>query len=394
LQLSWLALRDHAQPASEASSKKINYIYYLEKLFMIYKLIIIGSGPAGYTAGIYAGRAELKPLVFSGLSPGGQLMNTSLVENWPGGMRPLKSAKDSTNDIHHLIIDKSDKTMKMVVGIGGPELMMNMRQQAEKFGAEIIDKNVSKVELTGGIKRVFVGNEMFEAKTVIIATGAEAIMLGVPGEKKFMGRGVAVCAVCDAPFYKDKTAFVIGGGNAAVIDAIALTKFAKKVYLVHRRDELRASKIMIKRVIDNSKIEILWNTELKEIRGEEKVEEVVLQTSQGSELALRDRPDIKSGLEVRNHDMKADGVFLAVGHRPVTEFFKGQLELDKKGYIVTKGGRVGVTQTSIDGVFAAGDVVDYNYQQAITAAATGCQAALDAEKYLSNKKGDYEKYKN
>ncbi|MEA3355186.1 MAG: thioredoxin-disulfide reductase [Patescibacteria group bacterium] len=331
----------------------------------MHNLIIIGSGPAGYTAGIYAGRAGLKPVVFTGVKSGGQLMNTSLVENWPG-------AKD---------------------GIMGPELMMNMRDQAIKFGAKVIDKTVSKVELEGEVKKIFVGQEKYEAKAVIVATGAEAIMLGVPGEKELMGKGVAVCAVCDAPFYKDKVVFVIGGGNAAVIDAIALTKFAKKVYLVHRRDKLRASKIMIKRVMDNSKIEVLWNTELKEIKGEGKVEEVVLFSGSSTNSSLQ-RSGLKGVPSRTDLNLKADGVFLAIGHKPMTELFKGDLELNKKGYIKTKmyypevprgghlGGGFGLSGTSVEGVFAAGDVVDFKYQQAITASAMGCQAALDAEKWL------------
>ena len=341
------------------------------------KLIIIGSGPAGYTAAIYSARAELKPLVFTGEKSGGQLMNTTLVENWPGGIRPLKLAKDSTNDIHHSTIDRGGKTFQ--VGVLGPELMMNMREQAKKFGAELVDKRVTKVELTEEVKKVWVGDEVFEAKAVIIATGAEAIMLGVPGEQELLGRGVAVCAVCDAPFYKDKTTLVIGGGDAAVEDALALTKFAKKVYLVHRRDELRASKIMAKRAKDNEKIEILWNTQLKEIKGKDKVEEVVLtKTTEGSELTrgVRNQETTKT--------MKADGVFLAIGHKPVTKIFKGQLDLDERGYIKTNMLYPEVTKTNIEGVFAAGDVVDYRYQQAVTAAGMGCQAALDAEKYLEN----------
>ncbi len=304
----------------------------------MYKLIIIGSGPAGYTAAVYAARAELKPLVFTGDKSGGQLMNTTMVENWPGTKE----------------------------GVMGPDLMIEMRGQAKKFGAELVDKKVSKVELSGEVKKVFVGEEMFEAEAVIVATGAEAIMLKVPGEQEFMGRGVATCAVCDAPFYKDKITFVIGGGDAAVEDAMALTKHAKKVYLVHRRDELRASKIMAKRAVENEKIEILWNTELKEVVGKDKVEKVKLFDNKGE----------------KQVEMEADGVFLAIGHKPATELFKGELELDEKGYIKTSMLYPKATETSVKGVFAAGDVVDYRYQQAVTAAGMGCQAALDAEKYL------------
>lgn len=312
---------------------------------MKYDLIIIGSGPAGYTAAIYAARAELKLLVFTGESSGGQLMNTTLVENWPG-------SKD---------------------GVMGPDLMIEMRSQAKKFGAELVDKNVTKVELTELSKKIWVGDPSsaleqvkYEAKAVIIATGAEAIMLNVPGEQELMGRGVAVCAVCDAPFYKDKVTMVIGGGDAAVEDAMALTKHAKKVYLVHRRGELRASKIMAKRAMENDKIEILWNTQLKEIKGKDKVEKVRL-------LNNKDNKEI---------EMETDGVFLAIGHKPATELFKDQLTLDKKGFIKVSMQYPVVTKTNIEGVFAAGDVVDYRYQQAVTAAGMGCQAALDAERYL------------
>jgi len=305
------------------------------------KLIIIGSGPAGYTAAVYAARAELQPLVLAGEKSGGQLMNTRMVENWPG-----KEA-----------------------GIMGPDLMMEMRKQAQKFGGEIIDKNVTKVDLSQRPFKVWAEEEEYEAEGLIIATGAESIMLGVPGEKELMGRGVAICAVCDAPFYRDKVVYVIGGGDAAADDALALTKYAKEVYLVHRRDELRASKIMVKRVKDNAKIKILWNTELKEVLGKDKVEKIRVK-------------DNKTGEE---KELVADGVFLAIGHKPATEMFKGQLTLDEKGYIKVSMQYPAVTQTNVEGVFAAGDVVDFRYKQAVTAAGMGCQAALDAEKYLEQK---------
>ena len=330
---------------------------------MIHNLIIIGSGPAGYTAAIYAGRAELKPLVFTGEVSGGQLMNTTVVENWPG-------AKD---------------------GVLGPELMMNMRQQAQKFGAELVDKKVSKVELVGEVKKVWVGEEEHQARVVIVATGAEPIKLNIPGEKELMGRGVAVCAVCDAPFYREKTAFVIGGGDAAIEDAMALTKFAKKVYIVHRREEFRASKIMAKRAKDNPKIEILWNTEVKEVLGESKVEGVILEGIRPLNKNNKVESRGYSPAAVINSDgggrfeMDADGVFLAIGHKPTTKIFEGQLELDERGFIKTNMVYPEATKTNIAGVFAAGDVVDYHYQQAITASAMGCQAALDAEKWLEDK---------
>ncbi len=305
------------------------------------KIIIIGSGPAGYTAGIYAARANLKPVLFAGDKPGGQLMNTTLVENWPG----------------------------TEAGVMGPELMMEMRQQAAKFGAEIIDKKVTKIDFSGELKKVWVDDELYEAETIIVATGAASIMLGVPGEKEFFGKGVATCAVCDAPFYRDKIAMVIGGGDAAIEDAMALTKFASKIYLVHRRDELRASKFMVDRVMNAEKVEILWDSELKKVLGDKLVEKV----------------EIYNNKTDKTQEIETSGVFLAVGHKPATEIFKDYLELDKKGFIQTKLTYPGATTTSVDGVFAAGDVVDYRYKQAITSAGMGCQAALDAERWLDQK---------
>lgn len=305
---------------------------------MVRKLIIIGSGPAGYTAAVYAARAELRPLVLAGEKSGGQLMNTGSVENWPGAEK----------------------------GVMGPELMIEMRQQAMKFGAEMVDKQVTKVDLSQKPFKVWAGEEMYEAEAVIVAIGAESVMSGVPGEKELLGRGVAICAVCDAPFYRNKVTYVIGGGDAAVEDALALTKFAKEVYLVHRRNELRASKIMVKRVKENEKIKILWNTELKEVLGKDKVEKIRVRGNQTGE----------------EKELMADGVFLAIGHKPATEMFKNQLTLDEKGYIKVSMEYPVVTRTNVQGVFAAGDVVDYRYKQAVTAAGMGCQAALDAEKWL------------
>jgi thioredoxin reductase (NADPH) len=310
---------------------------------MVRKLIIIGSGPAGYTAAVYAARAELKPLVLAGEKSGGQLMDTQMVENWPGTEK----------------------------GVMGPELMMEMRKQAQRFGAEILDKNATKVDFSQRPFKVWVKEEEYTAEAVIIATGAERVMLGVPGEKELMGKGVATCAVCDAAFYKDKVTYVIGGGDTAVDDALVLTKYAKEVYLIHRRDELRASKIMVKRVKENPKIKILWNTELKEVIGEKKVERV----------RLIDKKTNKEQV------MAADGVFLAIGHKPATEMFKGQLELDEKGYVKVKWGWENefLTMTSVEGVLAAGDVVDFKYKQAVTAAGMGCMAALDAERWLEKR---------
>lgn len=305
------------------------------------RVIIIGSGPAGYTAGIYAARAELKPLLLAGEKSGGQLMNTAMVENWPG----------------------------VEAGVNGPDLMIEMRKQAAKFGAKVVDKNATKVDFSIKPFKVWTGDEEHVAEAVIVATGAASIMLGVPGEQKLFGRGVATCAVCDAPFYKEKTTFVIGGGDAAIEEAMALTKHAKEVYLVHRRDQLRASKVMAKRAMGNPKIKILWNMELKGVIGEQKVERIKLFNNKTNE----------------EKEFLADGVFMAIGHKPVTEIFKGQLELDEKGYIKAGMQYPDATKTNIEGVFAAGDVVDYRYKQAVTAAGMGCQAALDAERYLENK---------
>jgi len=304
---------------------------------MLYKLIIIGSGPAGYTAGIYAGRAGLNPLLFAGEKSGGQLINTMVVENWPG-------AKD---------------------GVTGPKLMRDLREQAEKFGTKIIDKKVIKVDFSNRPFEIFTPevkdahtSGVYAAGAIIVATGAESIKLNIPGEERLLGRGVATCAVCDALFYRDKKAAVVGGGDAAVEDALALTKFAKEVVLVVRREELRASKIMQQRVENNPKIKILWKSQVTEIMGEDKVEAIKINNAE---------------------TVKTDGVFLAIGHKPASGIFKGQLDLDEKGYI-----KVWQTMTSVQGVFAAGDCVDYRYRQAITAAGMGCQAAIDAEKWLES----------
>ncbi|MFH0942981.1 MAG: thioredoxin-disulfide reductase [Candidatus Beckwithbacteria bacterium] len=296
----------------------------------MHKLIIIGSGPAGLTAGTYAARAKLAPLIFSGPLSGGQLIKTTVVENWPG----------------------ADE------GILGSELMERMKKQAEKFGAKTIDKAVNSVDFSGGKLRA----EGEEAGAVIIATGAVSRFLNIPGEKELLGRGVATCAVCDAPFYQNKTAMVVGGGDAACEDALALTKFAKQVYLIVRKKELKASKIMADRVKNNPKIKIFWENEVEEIIGGQKVEAVKL----------------KGGEEV-----KTDGFFLAVGHIPASQIFRDKLEMDEEGYIKIGRGEY-PTMTSVEGVFAAGDVVDKRYKQAITASAMGCQAAIDVERYLEN----------
>jgi len=320
------------------------------------EVVIIGGGPSGFTAAIYLGRALLNPLVLAGEKKGGQLMYTTEVENFPG----------------------------FPDGIMGPDLMMKMEEQAKKFGAEIRQVNVTKVELGDGTKKVWVGDEVIETKTVIISTGASSRMLGV-GEEEFLGRGVSTCAVCDAAFFKDKRVVVVGGGDAAMEDALALAKFASEVILIHRREELKASKIMQDKAMNNPKIKIRWNSEVTGVMGEGKLEGVKIR-------------DIKTGQE---QEESVDGLFLAIGHLPETNLFKDQIELDEKGFLTTtttamlKGKwRINEkdvwlegypTMTSREGVFGCGDVVDYRYKQAITAAGMGCQAALDVEKFLTGR---------
>ncbi len=299
------------------------------------KCVVIGAGPAGYTAAIYLARAGLNPLVLTGMTPGGQLTTTTEVENFPG----------------------------FPEGVMGPELMNKMAAQAEKFGARISTETVTKVELAEKDKKIFTDKNTYTAKTVIIATGAQAMLLGVPGEKELMGRGVSACATCDGFFFKDKNIAVVGGGDSAMEEAIFLTKFASRVTVIHRRDSLRASKIMQDRAKANPKISFLWNKVVTEITGSEKLEKVKLK-------------DTKTGEE---SELELDGIFIAVGHRPATEFLAGQIELDEKGYIKIQGNS---SKTSVPGVFAAGDVHDSVYKQAVTAAGAGCKAALDAEKYL------------
>jgi thioredoxin reductase (NADPH) len=315
------------------------------------KVIVIGSGPAGYTAGLYLARASLKPLILAGEKQGGQLMNTEIVENWPGAE----------------------------AGVMGSELMRRMREQAEKFGAEIQASDVTKVDFSKRPFKLWSKDKEYAAEAVVAATGAESRLLGVPGEKEYLGRGVSTCAVCDAPFFKDKTVVVVGGGDAAAEEALILTKFAKQVTMLVRRDELRASKIMAERLKKNEKIKISWNTELKEISGKEKIEAVKVVNNQTN----------KQG------NLAVEGVFLAIGHEPVTGLFKGQLDLDEKNYIQIRLLSLGKeewlngypTMTSVAGVFAAGDVVDFRYRQAVTAAGMGCMAALDVERWLGTGRG-------
>ncbi|MBI5355665.1 MAG: thioredoxin-disulfide reductase [Candidatus Aenigmarchaeota archaeon] len=310
------------------------------------KLVIIGSGPAGYTAATYAARADLEPLVLAGEQHGGQLMLTSDVENYPG----------------------------FPDGIQGPELMDEMRKQAERFGAEVVYENVTEVDFTTYPFEVRAG-EVYEADAVIISTGASAKLLGLESEKRLFGRGVSACATCDGPLFRGKEVVVVGGGDAAIEEALFLSKFASKVTVVHRRDELRASKVMQERAFGNKKIDFVWDTTIDDIYGDSKVEGVKMK-------------NIKDGYL---KDYECDGVFVAIGHEPSTKIFSGKLELDEKGYVKTRdvfhdGILEYSTMTSVDGVFSAGDVSDYRYRQAVTAAGEGCKAALDAERWLERKK--------
>ena len=299
-------------------------------------VIIIGSGPAGLTAALYTARSDLRPLMFEGLEPGGQLMLTTEVENFPG----------------------------FPDGRMGPELMADMRKQAERFGAELVSSNVSSVDFTKGSPHtVVVGDETFKARTVIISTGATARWLNLPNEQRLIGRGVSSCATCDGFFFRNRELVVVGGGDSAMEEATFLTKFATKVTVIHRRDELRATKIMQDRAFANPKIEFIWNAEVIDVLGDEVLEAVRLR-------------DTVTGVE---SEFKTDGLFLAIGHDPATKLFVDQLELDEAGYIVVKETS---TATSVDGVFAAGDVTDHVYRQAITAAGMGCKAAIDAERHL------------
>ena len=305
-------------------------------------LVIIGSGPAGLTAALYAARANLAPLMIEGIEAGGQLMMTTMVENFPG-------FKD---------------------GIMGPELMAEMRAQAERFGTEILQGNVTRIEVNRCPIKIELGDRMVYAESLIIATGASARLLGVPSERLLMGHGVSTCATCDGFFFKGKPIAVVGGGDSAMEEAIFLTKFASKVTIVHRRDTLRASKIMQDKAFANPKIDFAWNSEVVD----------VLDPGKGVVTAIVLR-DVNTQEQT---ELPVEGVFVAIGHTPNTSLFKGQLEMDANGYIVTHDG----TKTSIPGVFAAGDVQDHVYRQAITAAGSGCMAAIDAEHYLDRVPAD------
>ena len=301
-----------------------------------FDVIIIGAGPAGYTAGIYCSRARRDTLVLSGILPGGQLVNTTDVENYPGFEN----------------------------GVMGPDLMIMMRKQTERMGTTIIDDEVVNVDFRRRPFKVLTAQEEYEAKVVIIGTGANPRKLGVQGEQALAGRGVSYCATCDGPFFKNQELVVVGGGDSAMEEATFLTKFASRVHLVHRRDELRASKVMQERLLDDKKVVLHLSSEVKEIRGDGRVSQIVLKSESG-----------ETTLDV-------GGVFVAIGHEPNTKLFGGQIDTDERGYVRVSGSR-----TSVEGVFAAGDVHDSRYRQAVTAAGYGCMAAIDADKYLSEHSG-------
>jgi len=298
-------------------------------------IIIIGAGPAGYTAGIYSSRARHNTLLISGILPGGQLMNTTDVENYPG-------------------FDE---------GIMGPDLMLTMRKQTERMGTEIIDDEVVSVDLKNNPLKVSTASITFEANSVIVCTGANPRKIGLEGEQTFAGKGVSYCATCDGAFFRDQELIVVGGGDSAMEEAIFLTKFASVVHIVHRKEEFRASKIMQERALSNEKIKVHFNSTVKEIHGDQKFQQVVLNNTKTNEDKI----------------LEAGGLFIAIGHEPNSAIFQDQIELDGNGYIIIKNN----TETSMSGVFCAGDVHDHRYRQAVTAAGFGCMAAIDVDKYLS-----------
>lgn len=303
---------------------------------MVENVIIIGSGPAGLTSAIYTSREEFSPIVISGTNAGGQLLLTSSVENYPA----------------------------FPDGILGPDLIALMRKQAEKFGARFIEGDVVSVDFKSNPLKVKTTYGNYESKTVIVATGASAKWLGIPSESAFIGKGVSSCATCDAPFFKNKSVIVVGGGDTAMEDSLFLTKFVKSVTIVHRRNEFRASKIMQERILSNQKVSVVYNSVVEEVKGDTKVRGVVIRN-----------------VETNNtSELQTDGVFVAIGHTPNTSFLKGQLELDSKGFIVTAE----EVKTDIPGVFVAGDAADKKYRQAVTAAGSGAKAALEVREYLQN----------
>jgi thioredoxin reductase (NADPH) len=306
----------------------------------IFDVAIIGSGPAGLTAGIYAARGAASTILFAGEIWGGQLMLTTLVENYPG----------------------------FVDGINGPDLMSAMRKQTEKLGTKIVNENVVEVDFSSTPFKLKAGAEWYSAKSVIIATGAETVWLNVPGEKELIGRGVSSCAPCDAPFFKNKKVAIVGGGDSAMEEALVLEKFASEVTIIHRRDAFRCSKIMEQKVKSLPKIKILWNTEVESMVGTDKLEKLILKNTQ----------------DKTKSEFSVDGVFVAIGHSPTSDLFKGKIDLDEKGFVKKEDKDGFHTATNIKGVFVSGDVHDYHYKQAITAAGFGCMAALDVLKYLES----------
>jgi thioredoxin reductase (NADPH) len=301
-------------------------------------VIIVGSGPAGYTAAVYTARANLAPLVIEGVQYGGALMNTTEVENFPG----------------------------FVDGIQGPDLMDHMRKQAERFGAELVTDDATELSLGEDVKTVHVGGDTYRARTVILAMGSAYRMLGLPNEQRLMGHGVSACATCDGFFFRGQNIAVVGGGDSAMEEATFLTRFADKVTLVHRRDSLRASKIMQERAMANPKIEFLWNTVVEDVLGEDKVDGLAVRSVVSGDGSVLD----------------VTGLFVAIGHEPRNELVRGQVTLDDAGYVVVEAP---TTRTNLSGVFACGDLVDHTYRQAVTAAGTGCAAALDAERWLADR---------
>ena len=302
-----------------------------------FDVVIIGAGPSGYTAGIYCSRAGYNTLILSGILPGGQLVNTTEVENYPG-------------------FDK---------GIMGPDLMIEMRKQTQRMGTAIVDDEVVNVDFRNSPFKILTGSEEYEGRAVIIATGANPRKLGLEGEKTFAGKGVSYCATCDGPFFRNQELIVAGGGDSAIEEATFLTKFATKIHLVHRRSELRASKVMQERAFNNEKIKFHWDSEVVDIKGDQKVQQAIIK-------------NVKTNEET---NLDVGGLFVAIGHTPNTKIFKNQIDLDDEGYIILKN----KTHTNIDGVFAAGDVHDRIYRQAVTAAGFGCMAAIDVDKYLTEK---------